>query len=547
MKNIFKIAFLASALIFFTGCDTVELELLDNPNVVGGENADVNFILNDVQLTFGNTIFSGYNGPSQSLTRLSNLFGAYNGAIDENTLDFTTGEWFNSYQMFGNIDIIEGLHNSDLENGGEGFANHLGVAQVFEAFAYMLLVDYVNNVPFSEANQPEDFPNPNPESGKSVYDAQLELLDAAIANLNSGGLVNPDTDLYFGTYDPSNWVAVANTLKIRAYVNLRLTEPARAVSGINAVVNSGNFINASSKDFQFAYSNVQDPVESRHPFFVAGYGAGGAGGYMSNGLLDMLNAGDDQPPFIETGDIDPRTRYYLFRQDANAPSGSNLPCAGDGSYEYCYVGNLYWGRDHTDEAGIPNDGFKRTTFGIYPGGGAFDRDEFVQARAAENSLEGAGIAPILTASNTHFLLAEAALMAGSNGNPASLLEDGVRISLDKVDAFSTVDEGGLGMTAADKNDYVSRVMQEYNNANNNGKMAIIARESYLASFGNGVEAYNLYRRTGLPELQSPIIAAGPFPRGFRYPASETENNPNVQQRQLTDQVFWDNNPGGFID
>ena len=472
------------------------------------------------------------------------LFGAYNGAIDENTL---STEWAQSYQMFGNIDIIEGLHNADIDAGGEGIANTLGVAQIFEAYAYMLLVDYANNVPYTEANQPEDFPNPNADSGKSVYDAQLELLDAAIANLNSGGLVNPATDLYFGEFDPANWVAVANTLKLRAFVNLRLTEPARASAGINAIVNSGNYINNASKDLQFAYSNVQDPAESRHPFFTNGYGAGGAASYMSNNFLDLLNAGDDQPPFIENGTIDPRTRYYLFRQDANPPSGSNLPCAGDNNYFYCYVGNRYWGRDHTDDAGIPNDGFKRTTFGIYPGGGAFDRDEFVQARAAENTLEGAGVAPMLQASQVNFLLAESALTIGTSGNPANLLADGIRISLDKVDAFSTVDEGGLGMTQADKDAYVARVMQEYNGANNNGKLAIIAREALLASWGNGVEIYNTYRRTGYPDLLSPITAAGPFPRGFRYPVNEVENNPNIQQRQLTDQVFWDNNPGGFID
>ena len=544
MKNILKISFILTTLLFFSACDTVELELLDNPNVVGSENADPNFILNDVQLTFARNVWNGYNGPSMSSTRMTNLFGAYNGAIDENTL---ITEWQQSYQMFGNIDLIEGLHNVDLENGGEGLTNHLGVAQVIEAFAYMLLVDYVNDVPYSEANKPEEFPNPNTDPAKSVYDAQLELLDAAIANLQAGGLIEPTTDLYFGDFDADNWIALANTLKLRAYNNLRLTDPARATAGINSTAN-GSIIDNSSEDFTFGYSDVQDPVESRHPFFTTGYLAAGAGSYMSNNFLDLLNAGDDQPPFIETGTIDPRTRYYLYRQTSTPPSGSDLPCAGDARYDYCYVGNLYWGRDHTDDAGIPNDGFKRTTFGIYPGGGAFDRDEFAQARATENNLGGAGILPIYLASHTKFLLAETALTLGTNGNAANLLADGIRLSLDKVDDFvGSAATDGFEMTQADKDNYVAGVLAEYNAANNNGKLAIIAREAFLASWGNGVEVYNLYRRTGFPTLQSPITAAGAFPRGYRYPVDEVENNPNIQQRQLTDQVFWDNNPGGFID
>ena len=544
MKNILRLSVIISAFIFFTGCETVELELLVDPNAVGEENADPNFILNDIQLTFARNIFNGYNTPSSTSTRMRYLFGEYNGAIDENTL---SGEWQQSYQMFGNIDLIQGLNDVDIENGGEGLPNHLGIAQIFEAYAYMLLVDYLNNVPYTEANQPEDFPNPNADPGKAVYDAQIELLDEAIANLQAGGLVEPALDLYFGEFDAANWIALANTLKLRAYNNLRLTDPARATQGINGLIN-GNIIDTEAEDFTFGYSDVQDPVDSRHPYFSNGYDAGGAASYMSNNFLDLLNAGDSEPPFIETGMTDPRTRYYLYRQDDSPPSGSDLPCAGDARYDYCYVGNLYWGRDHTDDAGIPNDGFKRTTFGIYPGGGAFDRDEFAQARATENNLGGAGIVPIYLSSHTHFLLAEAALTLGTNGNPANLMAEGIRLSLDKVDDFSgSAATDGFEMTQGDKDAYVAGVLAEYNAANNNGKLAIIAREAFLASWGNGVEVYNLYRRTGFPNLQTPIIPAGPFPRGFRYPVDEVENNPNIQQRQLTDQVFWDNNPGGFID
>lgn len=543
MKNSLKITLFASALLFFTGCETVELELLENPNNISVGSADANFILNDVQLTFATAIWNGFNGPSLSICRQRNLFGAYNGAVDENTL---IGEWQQSYQMFGNIDLIEAINNNDIEEGGEGIPKILGVAQVIEAFGYMMLVDHLNNVPYSEANQPEDFPNPNVDSGKSVYDAQLDLLDTAIANLNSDVPAAPSTDLFFGSFDADNWIALANTLKVRAYTNLRLTDPGRATAGINQAVNAG-IIDTVDEDFQFSYTDVQEPVDSRHPLFVTGYSTGGAGGYMSNNFLDLLNAGDDQPPFIETGTPDPRLRYYLYRQTGTPPSGSDLPCAGDARYDYCYVGNLYWGRDHADEAGIPNDGFKRTTYGLYPAGGAFDKDEFVQARANEEDLGGAGILPILLSSHTHFMLAETALTLGTAGNPANLLRDGINLSFDKVEDFANIDDGGLGMTQQQRDAYINGVIQEFNQANNQGKLRIIAREAYLASWGNGVEVYNTYRRTGFPDLQAPITPAGPFPRGYRYPNTETENNPNIQQRQLTDQVFWDNNPSGFID
>ena len=75
---------------------------------------------------------------------------------------------------------------------------------------------------------------------------------------------------------------------------------------------------------------------------------------------------------------------------------------------------------------------------------------------------------------------------------------------------------------------------------------IVVREWYIASWGNGIEPYNMYRRTGYPTLQTGVVPVGVFPRSFRYPASEVNTNPNVQQTTADNQVFWDTNPAGFI-
>ena len=43
-----------------------------------------------------------------------------------------------------------------------------------------------------------------------------------------------------------------------------------------------------------------------------------------------------------------------------------------------------------------------------------------------------------------------------------------------------------------------------------------------------------------------VVPVGPFPRSFRYPESEVNTNPNVDQTTADNQVFWDTNPAGFI-
>lgn len=537
MKNILKITLLSAVLAVFTGCETGELELLVSPNSVTVDNADPNFVLNDIQLTF-NGIVGGYSGPSRAITRQVYQFGTYNNAVDETTLQ---GEWQQSYQMFSNNDLLQGIDAALEDEGGVPF--HTGMGKVIEAYAYMLLVDYVGDVVFSQANQPAEFPNPMLDDGATVYAAQLELLDEAIADLNEGinnGARIPE-DLFYGDFDANNWIALANTLKIRANLNLRLTNPSAARAGINAAA-SGNIIDTNDEDFQFTYSTADTP-ESRHPFFTGNY-ISGAGQRMSNQFLVYLDAGAEAEE-----DRDPRLRYYIYRQTEDAPSGSNIPCEGNATYDFCYVGNGYWGRDHADDEGLPNDASQRSVYGIYPGGGAFDDNLFATtANAIPNSLNGAGIRPIYLATFTHFALAEAALTIQTNGNPATLLEQGIRLSMNKVRDFAgNIDNGEFEMTNADIDAYVAEVLAEYAAANNQGKLAIISREFYLAAWGNGTEPYNLYRRTGSPDLQAPIIPAGPFPRSFRYPDTELDGNPNIQQQSATSTVFWDNNPGGFID
>ncbi len=547
MRKIFKITTILSTIALLISCETSELDLLDDPNALNQSVADPSYLLNDVQLSFNN-IMNDFNNSSLGVIRMRNQFGTYPNAADPvTTINGDDGAWSQTYKTTANINILE----TQAESSDNGLHTHLGMAHLLEAYIYVTMVDYIGDVPFSQSNNPVEFPLPMVDSGSSIYNAMFDQIDLAIADLTHPDAVPVQSDLYFDG-DIDKWVALANSLKIKMYNQIRLVDADRARNGINAIIGSQNYIDTNEEDFVFQYGTEQNLVESRHPFFTGNWQAGGAGTYMSNGFLDMLNAGDDQPPFIESGSPDPRLRYYIYRQTSNAPAGSTLPCSTSSIHDYCYVGNLYWGRDHTDTEGIPNDGLKRSTYGIYPGGGAFDKDGLIQARqAAANgeSLDGAGIAPHYLASFTKFTLAESALTLGTSGNASSLLEEGIRLSMDKVKEFGNVGNGdGFAMTQDDIDDYATTVIEEYDLASdNNAKLSIIVREYYIAAFGNGRETYFNYKRTGYPNLQSPIFSSGSFPRSYRYPADEITANPNITQNPLTNQVFWDANAPGFID
>jgi hypothetical protein len=146
------------------------------------------------------------------------------------------------------------------------------------------------------------------------------------------------------------------------------------------------------------------------------------------------------------------------------------------------------------------------------------------------------------------MLSEASLAApvglGANGDTRSYLEAGVRQSLSKVAGFS-----GIPMSSDAVEAYVAKVLELYDaETSDEGRLGVIMNEYHIALYGNGLEAYNNYRRTGLPNLQTSVVSGTSFPRSFFLPISElnSNDNPNLEQKSLTDQVFWDTNPVEFI-
>lgn len=97
------------------------------------------------------------------------------------------------------------------------------------------------------------------------------------------------------------------------------------------------------------------------------------------------------------------------------------------------------------------------------------------------------------------------------------------------------------------NDYITYVGSEYDMMPAEKKMYVIGREYWLSLYGNGVEALNLYKRTGQPSGMQPGLEpeAGLFPRTFLYPNNYIVTNSNaVQKPDLSVQAFWDKNPAG---
>ena len=175
--------------------------------------------------------------------------------------------------------------------------------------------------------------------------------------------------------------------------------------------------------------------------------------------------------------------------------------------------------------------------------------------------QGAGIDPLWMSFFTSFLQAEAALTLGitTAGTPRALLEAGVRGSIAKVLAFPasigvTVDPTFVPTQTVIDTYVNTYVLAKYDAATTDDqRLEIIMKEYYLSLWGNGIEPYNNYRRTGKPGNLQPMVTTpnpGFFIRSLFYPSFYVNRNVNAPAQKspgtTADKVFWDNNPDNFI-
>ncbi len=541
MKNINKIfAFvLLAAGLSFTSCETTDLDLLDDPNNVTSDKANLERFMVQIQLDFASFMRQIGNNDAE-VSRVAYMFGrTYLNNFQPATLD---NEWDTAYAgMFSDMASAEGLAIAEEAN------KHIGIMRILKAYTLITLVDNFGDVPYSQATNPSEFPAPIADSGASVYEAAIDLLNEGVSFLGSPG-DNLENDFFYDN-DFSKWTKLANSIKMVAYLNTG------NVSSFNAIANSpGLYISNNADDFQFQYGSNETLPDTRHPAYSTDYNVSGAGNYQSNWLMDKM---------LKTND--PRIRYYFYRQSDCTPGGVNadgIECPPDQvklqcsvsprpihyppDMVFCSVDNGYWGRDHGNAEGIPPDGFERTVVGVYPFGGRFDGDEFASVVVGGGGA-GAGIQPIMLAAWTDLMRAEVLLESGNAGSARTFLSSALQKHISKVQSFGNVDpeaNSEFFPTAGEVGSFTQSILSSFDAADNNGKMNILAEQVLIAHHGNGIGSYNFYRRTGFPTRVQYNIDPNPgsFVRSFLYPASEANVNQNITQKENVNvQVFWDTN------
>ena len=558
MKSLSKIIIAVLLLLPFS-CDTLNFkDKLSNPNAATEESASADLLFNSMQLSFANMYNSANRFIAQPMRMEAMTWGVdYNAAFGS-----TTGNtvWSIAYaQIFPDYDAFLAIAEPAELNA------HIGAAKVIKAYTLMLLVDLFGDVPYTEAGGGVSNPSPVADDQSALYDTVKTLLDEAISDLDPANVSRgfPGTDLFYGSGDNrAKWAAAANSLLMKWALN-------KNDMGVFDAA-AANAISSNDGDFDFHYGTNRNNPNARHPQYNSQYETSD-GVYMSNFYMwNMRGSNGGAEVGTDKDSKDPRIRYYFYRQTDTALGEDQFtidcpfrprPTHYAARDPFCLATNIpagvdptgnadgaegYWGRDHGDADGIPPDGQLRTVYGVYPAGGLFDGDTFKNTKKSGTlGGLGQGIWPVMDNYNVHFMMAERALKGGDVAGGRTHMEAGIRASITKVMDFAdAVDEADVDPafvpSSGDIDTYVNEVLANYDAATD--PMDVVMKEFHIALWGNAMDAWDAYKRTGYPSGLQPTREpsdAIPFPHMFLYPSIYVDLNQNASQRSFGEMTFWD--------
>jgi len=372
-----------------------------------------------------------------------------------------------------------------------------GIARLELAYAFSLTTDVWGDIPYSQAGVGLKYETPRFDKVQDIYQGNpaqgitslFDLVKSGLADLSKPGTLTPGKDDMVYGGDLSKWKRMGNTLLLKFAIQLTNVNPSLAASTIQAVLAGNNYINSNSLDFAVPFSLS---VGNQNPLFSFNNVNRSGDQMLSLRLLNLARSLNDTVRLAKFF-TRPTGAFVAF------DNGSTIP---------------------------PPQVASRSRYNTYLTG---DRS----GNTADGKAGGDSSIKLLTNFQVNFILAEAALVLGTPGDPNAYYQAGITASMQKV-----------GMTAAEISNYFTTNPTVVNLSGTNAqKLRQIITQKYIAWIGNGIEAFNDYRRTGYPVLALVNNPTGDdpnvIPTRLPYTNQELSRNPNAPNpRPLTDVKLW---------
>lgn len=247
--------------LLFSSCETVDFgDTNDNPN--GPTAAVTSQLLTQAQKSVVSVITD-----DKGILYMQQLTeGQYPGDSRYNTLNSSYNGWYTGPIQNLN-EIIKLNTDEDTKGTAEAFGNNnnqIAVSRVLRAYFLQYITDRWGALPWSEAFQGIDFPQPKFDSQEELYNYMFAEVDAAIALMDNGS-TGPQGDVILNG-DMDKWKSFANTLKMTMALRISDANSALAKTKFEESYASGSLVlsNAANLLFTFGSDDESDnPWEDR--------------------------------------------------------------------------------------------------------------------------------------------------------------------------------------------------------------------------------------------------------------------------------------------
>ena len=434
------------------------------------------------------------------LARVASLLIQHNAGSANQALGFDIYNLAGNFDNSWNFEIYVGALppiNTLIAKTKETGPHYAGAAKIQKAYLLSIATDLWGDVPYSQAGNIQEFPTPRFDKQEDIYQGNaslgiqslFDLVKEGIADLEKetpeGGfeLGEFDEDLVYGG-DPDSWIAMGNTLLLKLAITISNVNPTLAKSVIDDVLADGRYITENAMDFDIPYGTASG---SQSPIYAFNVTNRNTDMMMSSRFLNVVDG------------IDEDVRDYVKLLYTTRPNGAFV------TFE-------------NGAAGTPPALATRSVYNTFVTGSVESGSTWVR---------------MINNSNRAFILAESAIRLNTAGNADQLFKEGIRASMTKagmseteVNVFFANNAAAVTLSGSDAN-----------------KLRQILTWKYISNVTNPLEAYNDYRRTGIPDLEVALNASGDdptvIPKRFTYPPNETSANPNMPTpRPLTNQKVW---------
>ncbi len=364
-----------------------------------------------------------------------------------------------------------------------------GIAKLQMAYVFSMATDLWGDVPYSQAGKGLLFETPRFDKQEDIYQGNaalgivslFDLVKDGLNDLNKTSLLVPNatSDITYKG-DLSKWKRMGNTLLLKFAIQISNKNPVLAKSTIESVLTGNNYINSNTLDFEVPFGSN---VGNRNPIF------------------DFNNN-------LRTGDMMLSSRLLNLSRSLN--DSIRL------SKFFTKPAATFLGFDNGSTS-APASVATRSKYNTYLTG----------------TIGGEAPIRLLTFAQVNFILAESSLILSTTGSANTYYQAGITASMQKV-----------GMTAAEIAAYFTANPTVVTLTGTTAQMRQqIITQKYISWIGNGIEAYNDYRRTGYPVLALPLNSSGDnpsvIPTRLPYTPAELARNPNAPNpRPKTDVKLW---------